>query len=310
MNTLISAMKDALVNSERISFRSKEAHYASGNLTCLRDQYWGMIGVPETNKTDAVGAMKMLLGNAVEKELISAVFYKMQQAGWNVLSTQTKVGEDSPHWHGLLDIFMSRKVGDELVKFVVEIKTKSGYGADLFYAKPEPSPEYMTQIGLYLRRLSKENINYGLFVYVLLSDKHFGTIISVSCAYDKKTDTVYASEYERSDGTSGTINVQLDLKKATKRWEILDQHIKDKTVPNPEYTYKYELTTEKLQSLSDAMLKKIIDGAAIGGDWQPLYSRYKDLQLSTDKINQERSPEEKALCKAEYRKRHPRSKMV
>lgn len=310
MNTLISAMKNAVINSERISFRSKEAHYASGNLTCLRDQYWGMTGVPETNKTDAVGAMKMLIGNAVEKELISAVFYKMQQVGWNVLSTQTKVGEDSPHWHGLLDIFMSRKVGDELVKFVVEIKTKSGYGADLFYAKPEPSPEYMTQIGLYLRRLSKENINYGLFVYVLLSDKHFGTIISVSCAYDKKTDTVCASEYERSDGTSGIINVQLDLKKAVKRWEILDQHIKDKIVPNPEYTYKYELTTEKLQSLSDAMLKKIIDGAAIGGDWQPLYSRYKDLQLSTDKINQERSPEEKALCKAEYRKRHPRSKMV
>lgn len=307
--TLIAAMKHALVNSERISFRSKEAHYASGNLTCLRDQYWGMTGVPETNKTDTVGAMKMLVGNAVEKELISAVFYKMQQAGWHVLSTQTKIGEDSPHWHGLLDIFMSRKVGEETFKFVVEIKTKSGYGADLFYAKPEPSPEYMTQIGLYLRRLSQEDICNGLFIYVLLSDKHFGTIISVSCFYDKEKDVVYATNYERSDGSTGSLNVELDLAKAAKRWEVLDQHIKDKTVPKPEYSYKYELTPEKLGSLSDAMLKKIIDGVAIGGDWQPLYSRYKDLQLSTDKINQERSLEEKALCKAEYRKRHPRSKI-
>ena len=48
---------------------------------------------------------------------------------------------------------------------------------------------------------------------------------------------------------------------------------------------------------------------SVMGDWQPVYSRYKDLQLEIDKIVPERTDEERALARAEYRRRHPRSKL-
>ena len=310
MNTLIKAMQAMIKDTDRVNYRDRRAHYASGNLACLRDQFWAWKKVPETNPTDFLGNMKMLVGNAVETGIVNSMLSKLHFVGWHIIGTQVPVGGSNPNWDGYLDLLMAKKTETGWEKFVVEIKTKSGYGANMFFEKPEPSPEYMTQIGLYLRDLSKKGVtNNGLFLYILLSDDNFGELVSVYCSYNSETDTVTASHFERGNGTNGQLNVSLNLTQALERWVLLDEHLRANTVPSGEYKYKYDLTPEFLREVPDAKLKRIVEGTLIMGDWQPVYSRYKDLQLEVDKIVPERTDEERALARAEYRRRHPRSKL-
>jgi hypothetical protein len=310
MNTLIKAMQNMIKDTDRVNYRDRRAHYASGNLTCLRDQYWSWKKIPETNPTDFLGSMKMLVGNAVETGIVNSMLSKLHFVGWHIIGTQVPVGGSNPNWDGYLDLLMAKKTETGWEKFVVEIKTKSGYGANMFFEKPEPSPEYMTQIGLYLRDLSKKGVtNNGLFLYILLSDDHFGELVSVYCSYNSEADTVTASHYERGNGTSGQLNVSINLAQSLERWVLLDEHLRTNTVPAGEYKYKYDLTPEFLREIPDAKLKRIVEGTLVMGDWQPVYSRYKNLQLEMDKIVPERTDEERALARAEYRRRHPRSKL-
>lgn len=310
MNTLIQAMQNMIKNTDRVNYRDRRAHYASGNLTCLRDQFWSWKKVEETNPTDFTGSMKMLVGNAIENGIVNSMLSKLHFVGWHVIGTQVPVGGSNPNWDGYLDLLMARKTETGWDKFVVEIKTKSGYGASLFWRKPEPSLEYMTQIGLYLRDLTLKGVtNNGVFLYILLSDDTFGQLVTIYCSYDSNTDTVTASKYERSDGSTGNLDVSINLAESLERWRVLDEHLRNNTVPAGEYKYKYELTNDLLREIPDAKLKSIAEGNLIFGDWQPVYSRYKNLQLEIDKINPERTDEERALARAEYRRRHPRSKI-
>jgi len=310
MSTLIQAMQEMIKETDRVNYRDRRAHYASGNLTCLRDQFWSWKKVKETNPTDFTGSMKMLVGNSIETGIINSMLSKLHFVGWHIIGTQVPVGGSNPNWDGYLDLLMARKLESGWGKFVVEIKTKSGYGANMFFEKPEPSPEYMTQIGLYLRDLTNKGVtSHGLFLYILLSDDHFGELVSVYCSYDSQTDTVTASHYERGNGTSGELNISINLTESLERWILLDKYLRDNIVPTGEYKYKYELTPDFLREVSDAKLKRIVEGTLILGDWQPVYSRYKDLQLEIDKIVPERTDAERNLARAEYRRRHPRSKL-
>jgi len=311
MKNLIEVMKAVVTETDRVNFRDRRAHYASGNLTCLRDQYWAWKKEPETNPTDFLGAMKMMVGNAVENGLVTTVLSKLHFVGWHIIGTQVPVGGSNPNWDGYLDALMARKKEDGTWdKFVLEIKTKSGFGADLFWQKPEPSPEYMTQLGLYLRDLYHKGVtDHGLFLYLLLSDNHFGNIVTINSQYDPKSDSVICTSADRSDGTSYTLETTLCLTGALERWRILDKHLANNTVPAGEYQYKYPLTQEVLREVSDPKLKKIAEGTLIFGDWQPAYSRYKNKQLLVDGVVPERTEEERNLARAEYRRRHPRSKI-
>lgn len=310
MKTLIQAMQAVVTETDRVNYRDRRAHYASGNLTCLRDQYWQWKKEPETNPTDFLGSMKMMVGNAVEDGIVKNLLSRLHFIGWHIIGTQVPVGGSNPNWDGYLDVLMAKKTEAGWDKFVVEIKSKSGFGADLFWQKPEPSPEYMTQLGLYLRDLHNKGVtDHGLFLYLLLSDSHFGEFVSVYSQYDPKTDSVICTHAERSDGTTYSLDTSLCLTGALERWRVLDKHLANNTVPAGEYQYKYPLTSETLQEIPDAKLKKIAEGSLIFGDWQPMYSRFKDKQLALDGIVPERTEEERNLARAEYRKRHPRSKI-
>lgn len=304
-------MRSILERGDRVNFRDRRGHYASGNLACLRDQYWGWKKEPETNPTDIKGAMKMLIGSAIEDGLVKAVLSKLSFFGYHLRGTQVPVGGSNPAWDGYLDGLLAKQNEDgKWEQFVVEIKTKSGFGADLFYRNPEPSPEYMTQIGLYLKDCHEKGVtNKGLFVFVLLSDSTIGNIVLINVHYDASTNTAHATDWINSDLQTGNLNTSIDLTVSLERWNRLNRHIAEGTVPAPEYKYKYPLTEESVRELSDAKLKKIIEGAIVHGDWQPLYSRYKNKQLEADGLTPERTEEELQVARSEYKRRHPRSKI-
>ena len=73
MKKLLSTITSYLENKKRVHYRDRRAHYASSGLKCLRDQYWELKGEAPTNKTDALGMMRMLVGDAIERQLVKDI---------------------------------------------------------------------------------------------------------------------------------------------------------------------------------------------------------------------------------------------
>lgn len=311
---LISTIKKHVVKDRRNRLRGRRGYYASSALSCLRDTYWSMTGVPETNPTDFVGRMKMLVGTAVENELIRTVFSDLHWYGIHLEGTQVTVGpemSDVPVWDGALDALLSKKQEDGTYqRYVLEIKTKSGYGADLLAASFEPSQEYLAQLGLYLKDLSKKGVtDQGCLFYVLMSDKNFGTLVQVYCRYDANTDEIVAFSGQSSAGESKDLDFRVKISDIEERFLLLDKHLKEGKEPKGEFKYKYDLTPELLESQSDAKLRQMAANQLVLGDWNVKYSRYKDLQLKVDKIALGYTEEEIAKIKTYYRKLHPKSRI-
>lgn len=307
---LLELISNHMKTERQQRYRDRRAHYASSGLKNLRDQYWEMTGEPKTNPTDLWGRLKMLVGNAVELGIVTHILNDLHWYGLHMLGTQVQVGGSNPNWDGSLDALVAIKGDEGYSKFVIEIKTKSGYGADLLLQSMEPAKEYMAQLGLYLRDLSHKGVtNEGCLLYVLLSDRNFGHFVQMDAHYEKETDEVVFTKGRSTTGRQVSLNHRLCLKEIDARWIALEKHLKDKTLPPEEHKYKFPLTSELLESLSDAQLKACIEGKKCQGDWQVQYSSYKEkhLQESGDVLGY--TEDELGILRAEYRRRHPKSKI-
>lgn len=311
MKNLIGRIMSHYVSRKQPRLRDRRGHYASSAFTDLRDQYWAATGVPETNRADFLGKMKMLVGSAVEHQLIKEIFSDLHWVGIHLDGTQVSVGGSKPDWDGNMDVLLKeRDETGKLQGYVVEIKTKSGYGADMLKRELNPSKEYLAQLGLYLRDMwQKEGVKTGCLFYVLLSDKAFGEILQFHCVYDEVLDVLRCVGVEGSHFEKQELSIKLDMQEVLKRYEAVDKAVAEKKEPKGEYPYKFPLTEELLSSTSDDKLRKMMRGELILGPWQPKYSRYKNKILATDKVALTYAKEEVDLIRKEYRTRYPGSKI-
>lgn len=308
MNLLEAIAKHSEKN-RRQRFRDRRSFYASSALGCSRDQYWEAIGEPQTNHADQLGKIKMMLGSAVEAAIAKEFINDLHWYGIHVLGQQVPVGGSKPNWDGYLDFYVTQKVEGKWKKYVIEFKTKSGYGADLLKQSFEPSMEYLAQLGLYLKDLDeKGETNEGMLVYALLSDRGFGELLQIDCRYEKETKEIVAFRGSCSDGTVRDLDIRLNIQKVLDNWTHIDKCIEKREVPKPDYQYKYTLTEELLSKQSDATILKMLKGQKVIGDWQVIYSRYFDKQLEVDGIERGYTEQEIAFIRSYYKTRHPKSK--
>jgi hypothetical protein len=292
---------------EKPRYRDRRAHYASSALSDLRDLYWELTGVPVTNPPDFKQSITMSIGNWVEQGLIKDVIGNLHFFGLHLAGTQIPVGGSNPAWNGYLDALVCERIGDKMQQpVVVEIKTAHGYGADLLHRTLEVKEGYLAQLGLYLKDLHEKGItNEGVLLYVLLSDKSFGEVVTVRVRYDVGTNTAIAYEGQRLDGTVQVLDQRLALSPILARFKKLSQYVEEKKEPAADYQYKRDLTPEFLAEQSDNALKQAANGEKILGDWQPRYSRYFNRILEVDKVKREYTPSEIALIRAEIERRKP-----
>lgn len=301
MNALKKIML-MVAKDERNRFRDRRAFYASDAGTCARDLYWSMTGEPITNPTDFMGKMKMAVGKAVETVLIGDILKGAHQVGLHFLGEQIQVGGSNPNWDGSLDALVYESENNK--RYVIEIKTKSGFGAEMFRASMDPGDSYLGQIGLYLKDLSEKGITAeGCFIFVLLCDKFFGDMVQVDCKYDPATKLVTAYRGTGSWGDTKILDYTFDTTKPLAKFKAIEEAVRTKTVPQPEFTYKRELTPEFLAEQSDYTLKAMIGGNKVAGNWQPRYSKFFQKQLETDGVSREYTSEEMQLIKNEYNSR-------
>lgn len=281
-------------------FRDRRAWYASEVLSCARDLYWKATGEPETNSIDFVGQMRMLVGKALEEQLLAGLMKHAHRVGLHHIGTQIQVGTSNPNIDGSLDELVYEAENGK--QYVIEYKSKSGAGADFFYNEWNPSDSYLAQMGLYLKSLSEKGVTAeGCFIFILLSDKHFGVLVQIDCKYENGVVTAYQGS--SSLGDVRKLDYSLDVNKVLDRMKQVEHSIETKQCPAPTYKYKYELTPEYLATVSDRQLKAAIDGQKILGDWQPRYSRYFDKALKVDGTSREYTAEELALIRNEYNSR-------
>lgn len=269
-----------------------------------------MTGEKRTNPIDQLGKMKMLVGSGVEHQLVKEYLSDLHWYGVHQIGTQVPVGGSNPPIDGNMDAVLVQKTAEGFAEpYVVEIKTKSGYGADLLWSNPTPSPNYLAQIGVYLEDLSnKEITNKGCLLYILLSDKHFGEVIQIDCEYAKETRELVAKQAIYSHGESRELNIRQSMQDVCERIRSVEVSVKEGKVPPPDYIYKFPLTEELLETQSDYNLRAMLDGTKILGDWEPRYSGYLTKNLELDKVSRSYSSEELAMIRREYLKRHPKSK--
>lgn len=303
--------RDGFLKHKTPRLRDRRGHHASTIMSDMRDQYWSIKGEPETNPPDLTGHIKMWLGSTIEDGVSRFVRERLHYFGLHLRGTQISAGGSNPSFDCYLDGIVDERIGDKWGKtYVLEIKTKSGYGADLLLRSMEPSIEYMIQLGLYLQDTHKKGItNEGIFVYIPLSDNTIGDILFVYCRYDEATNTIEAYRGDTLLGDSRDISFKYDIGVAARRANLLEKHVADGVTPKCEYPYKAKLTPEFLEQCSDAHISKAIKGEKILGNWQGAYSKFLNKRLEVDGEVRQYTEEEISLLRKEYLKRHPRSKI-
>ena len=311
MRDFLARFKQFMEGDDRVNFRDRRAHYASDATGCLRDLYWKRKGVEPTNPPDLVSKLKMAYGSAVGDYFATRVFSRMFKVGYFLEGVEVPAGPSEPDINCYLDAFMYNIEGGEKNYFVVEIKTASGYGANLLAKTFEPKDSYLAQLGVYLKDLYNKGVTgKGALFYFLLSDQCIGQVVQISCYYDPHTDEIVAYKGEGSNGELKSMDVRYRVGQVEERLKKLDKYLADDVVPPADFVYKYPVTAETVREWSDNDLLKALRDGTVKGDWQVKYSSYKDLQLKTDGIALGYTEEELAIIKVEKRRRTPNSKYV
>ena len=313
---LIAAIKKFYEEFKEPRYRDRRAFYASELTANSRDLFWSLTGVRETNRGDITGRMRMDFGKWIEEGITKKVLANLHWFGIHAYTSQIPVGSSDPiAVDGYLDSLLVQRDGDKMGQpYVLEIKTKWGFGADLFLRNIEVPTENLAQMGLYLKDLSEKGVtSKGILLYVLFSDANLMDMVQVDCSYDGATNTVSAESYIRlgkgGELASGPVGATLELGPLFEKLQKIKECVKTGTLPASEHQYKKPLTPEFIDSLSDYKLKAMINGEKIEGDWQIRYSRYFDLHLQHEGSSREYTPDEIALLSEAYQRRHPKSKV-
>jgi hypothetical protein len=287
--------------------------YASELLKDARDLYWKRTGEPVTNPVDMLGSVRMFMGKAIEDGINNHVLANLHWYGIHpyIGEEQIRIGftQNGVTVTGKLDGLIVERRGDEFSSrpWVLEIKTKYGAGADFFQRDLNPGPEYLAQMGSYLKRASEAGItDRGMFLFVLVSNDNFGEMWEIHCEYkDGIVKTTRAISLLTGDERA--IEHSLDLNATLDRLKQIQDAAEKKELPAIDKVYKYPLTDEFLSSISDYKLRDLVDGKKVLGDWQVSYSAYKQKHLELQG-GAGYTQEEMQKIFDEYQRRFPKGK--
>lgn len=281
---LINRMRKFWTEYKNPRFRESRAFYASEIEADARDIYWRITGEKPTNPTDVLGHTKMLFGSAIEYGIVTNVLNNLHIFGLHQMPTrgQIPVGGTNPNIDGYLDGLVVETIdGKAAEKYVLEIKCKNGYGANLFNYSWDPGTKYMSQLAYYLHETSRKGItNKGLFLFCLNSDKCIGEWVEIQCEYNPETTVMTAvAGASLLTGKSRNLSITYELGPALKRLEKIKEYAAKGELPPADKQYKYPVTPETVMGWKDAQLLDAMQGRKVIGDWEIAYSHYKNKHV-------------------------------
>lgn len=291
-------------NFPSLRFRDRDnlVHNASDATKCSRQITYKALNYSESNPVDTLGKFRMSFGNWLEKGMIYDIFNKLGAFGVIQLSSQGDCGEHGTFygtsWHGYRDLDLAVKQIDGKFKpFVVEIKTKVGYGAQVMvkespyskkYKIPEPDQEwgYSQQISLYLRdayNKTKDNPAFsapivdGILLQLLYADK-LACFVEFYFEYKPDSDEAVCYRVHCSEipEICSELNIRIDLKEIAARWKEVDEYIIKKELASPSFSRKYQIGDPRITDTSKKDLELAVQNKVLIGDMQCKYCSFRD----------------------------------
>lgn len=304
LETYIPRLPDTRIRGWR-GFNASEAG------KCPRDLYWSIKKEAITNFPDLKGKANFVRGSALENGFKSSWLDKLHIFGFHLVDYQVSVGGDEPvKWNGIIDFLCLDKTSDPSEIFVCEFKTKWGIGCDFLLKNMIPDTGYSYQLGLYLKDYyDKGKPRDGCLLYWLNSDKNSCEFVQFTFRYLPETNEIECYRVTKTGGYKSNVSYKFSLDYVFKKWEYVLTCLEKNEEPKPEYRYKYPLDPDYLETLSDTNIKNALKGDKILGDWQVVYSPYKNKILQVDNCETSYTENEIKTLEREYLRRHPRSKL-
>lgn len=245
--------------------RIKSAFYASDVLKPNLDLYFSLTNEPKTNPVKWSDTLKFGAGNGVEMQLLK------------VLKMNGIVPEDyDQKEHGRIEIERNGiKINGYIDAKTVDgepIEIKSINNANKFdilkYENGNPRESYVGQLSIYMDALGKD---LGYLFVASIDGLHY-----------------FVFECKRMSKRKFKCGkVIIDLDKEYERWSNLyNNYVVKNILPDVnEYVYKHDVDTIDWDNVSVSEISKARNGHKVLGDWQVLWSPWKDkiieLQGST-----------------------------
>ena len=255
---LITQIQKYMNEEEMKREHDKNSFWPSETETSLFDIYHKWIGTPPTNPIEAEKLMVFTAGKMIEESLVGTLTKMgiVKEMGKDEQARVEMTREGIPVTGYIDAVFTS---GNPL-------EVKSFYGdyqlRELRAGKPRES--YLKQLAIYMDFLGADK---GKLVYI-----------------ERGTGEMFEFTLEKGAGLQfKCMNVEFDLTDTYQKWSRLyHDHIIPKIEPTPEHKYKYDIASMDWNKVSKADISKARNGHKVIGDWQVLYSPYKNLIIERE----------------------------
>lgn len=258
--------------------------------SCLRQQFYYIAGVPETNASRVEDRVKAAYGNWIHDGLAdllktSGIYIASEKRLYRPYDEETEL----PPVSGRCDIV----VQDPTNGLPVIVEIKSGNDSSWYFKKEvlvggskegeeaRPKEDHVAQLLLYLDFYGQFGVEKGILLYAGRATGLFKQYI-VRMTED-------GSAFVQSDEISEVWH-HVNIHSVNKRWNTLLLHIQQNSLPPRDYEYQYsnetivdmyengELNKTDTATVKRKLKKGDLDGELLKkGDWQCSWCNFRDL---------------------------------
>jgi hypothetical protein len=269
-------VRNYLLKEREARSKKKDAFWPSETEGNIFDIYHGFKGTLPTNPMTVETQFALGMRKKLEEAVVE-IFGKM-----NILvspasyTNREGVLIEKPDQHRVeitrmgikINGYMDAIVRDDGKEVPVEIKTSYGSYSKNDLLAGHPKVAYLKQLAIYMDSLGV-NLGY-LFV--------------VNFERDLIIDDVYQFPLVKIGDIFKCGDIEFNLEKDVyARWKMIwDTYIVPDIEPVSEYRYKYDVKTIDWKRLPASRIANARNNKAVIGDWQILYSSYKDLLIQKE----------------------------
>jgi len=262
MKYLKTQLKELMLE-EKKDKHQKDSFWATEAETNQFDIYHRWMGTPETNPMTVETKLGLSVRTKVEEAFVDmldklGVLIKPEEGQHRV-----EMKREGVKVTGYIDAIIE----EEKKQVPIEFKTSFGRYASNDLQQGIVKTHYLKQLAIYMDFLGVEK----------------GYIIQANFLDSFLVEDIYQFTLVRDGDIFKCNNIEFNIQDIYKRWaEIYDKYIELKIEPESEYRYKYPIDELNWETISPSKISKARTNKAVIGDWQALYSSYKDLIIKQE----------------------------
>jgi len=245
--------------------KEKTTFWASESEANVFDIYHKWLGTPETNPITPENKLGLNVRKLVELGFVN----QLRDLGILHEEEADKQLRVEFEREGIkISGYIDALIKDDAKFISIEFKTSFGDYQKLDLDKGLPKVSYLKQLAIYMDGL---DLDLGYLIQAHFKDNFI-------------IDEIYQFTLKRNeDGNFSSGAISFNINDTYKKWaRLYNQNIVPKIEPKSEYRYKYPIEEIDWKSLSSSKIGSARNNRAVIGDWQVIYSDYKNLIIERE----------------------------